>query len=461
MPFQFLRGYSEADDCGETPMLPNDNRYAYLFFVIIASQILGWLVNWNFKVFLELKYAPAQISPAVPILAVAYAQLQSCVLCIVAWHFLRRLKCNYSQALQLRLATLLTVTVAASLILLLNVQGVIPGWPEHIYFHDFQDPPPVGYHLRVARPIILNLIYGITILIVVAFVCESFVFFAGHQIATSPNVTAPQLPIRFLAPPPPEEALQRSRALTKRECWIYAIPMILFFVSVISACIIIENVQGDFRRYRLDLPLYSVAAITIYRLLSSSCLILPLLMIAVSAAYCFWVVNDRRRVFWFNATLFALMLFGFIGVAMAVIGPFLFRDGCVASGTEVDTQGGKRRIDDLQAGDEILTLSPGGELQPGVIQRKLQHESQNSLVFTLSTGVVLRVTHEHPIATDAEWRRAGTLKVGDVVRTVRGNVIVERIELKEEPVVVFDLTVSPNPNFFANGVLVHNAMKKK
>lgn len=58
-------------------------------------------------------------------------------------------------------------------------------------------------------------------------------------------------------------------------------------------------------------------------------------------------------------------------------------------------------------------------------------------------------------------RTAGRLREGDRVRTEAGFAAVERFEKIIEGVEVYDLTVEPNPNFFADGVLVHNALKKK
>ena len=69
---------------------------------------------------------------------------------------------------------------------------------------------------------------------------------------------------------------------------------------------------------------------------------------------------------------------------------------------------------------------------------------------------MLRVTAQHPVGTRAGWVPAGQIGAGMLVETVSGESRVERVDVEIREGRVFDLTVSPTPNFFAAGVLVHN-----
>ena len=133
-------------------------------------------------------------------------------------------------------------------------------------------------------------------------------------------------------------------------------------------------------------------------------------------------------------------------LAAAACGP-----RCLLAGTLVETPQGSRRIESLRIGDRIV--SDGGESRVVAVRR---HRSAAFMDVTLDDGTRLRVTGSHPLATRAGWRAVRRLRVGDVVRTRDGSARITGVRRVRKSVDVYDLTVVPYENFFADTVLVHN-----
>ena len=127
----------------------------------------------------------------------------------------------------------------------------------------------------------------------------------------------------------------------------------------------------------------------------------------------------------------------------------------------VETPAGPKPIQDLKVGDEILSVTPGGEIAAGRITAIRSAVVERVMLIELDGGVMLRVTAEHPLALRDEWKRAGELRVGDLVRCKGAIRRISALTHETTKTTVFDLTVEPHHNFFATGVLVHNALKKK
>lgn len=129
---------------------------------------------------------------------------------------------------------------------------------------------------------------------------------------------------------------------------------------------------------------------------------------------------------------------------------------CVAEGTLVATPDGERPVESLAVGDKVLTVSPGGRVEPGRVVRIVRHISPGSLAMTTAEGRELRLTGWHPVATRSGWIGAGQLRRGQEVRTPSGWQRISAIRHVWGLTSVYDLTVLPNANFIAAGVLVHN-----
>lgn len=124
---------------------------------------------------------------------------------------------------------------------------------------------------------------------------------------------------------------------------------------------------------------------------------------------------------------------------------------CLVEGTLVATPDGPRPIEELLPGDAVVCREGPGRV---VATRRARRAAYREL--TLDRGGPLRVTREHPVWSTAGWTPAGELRVGDVVEGRSGPAHVTAIVERRTPVDVYDLTVAPFANFYAENVLVHN-----
>lgn len=129
---------------------------------------------------------------------------------------------------------------------------------------------------------------------------------------------------------------------------------------------------------------------------------------------------------------------------------------CLVEGTMIDTPEGPRPIETLRVNDAVWTRSASGALEVGHVVSTSRHVASRHLFFRLADGNGLRVTAIHPIASESGWRQAGELAEGNALRTLVGWVRIASVTEVRSPAAVYDLTVSPQENFFASGVLVHN-----
>jgi hypothetical protein len=104
----------------------------------------------------------------------------------------------------------------------------------------------------------------------------------------------------------------------------------------------------------------------------------------------------------------------------------------------------------------VWCLAPDGRRVPGRGVAVRSGPAERTLRLVLSTGATLVLTPGHPVATGNRFLPAGDLAPGDTVETGGGPAAVLWIEPLGPAPVVYDLTVSPHPNFLAAGVLVHN-----
>ncbi len=132
---------------------------------------------------------------------------------------------------------------------------------------------------------------------------------------------------------------------------------------------------------------------------------------------------------------------------------------CIVEGTPIDTPSGSCKIEDLREGDPVWTRAPSGELQVGRVKTVHTTWSMAQRMIVLLDGTTLNATAQHPVATETGWKPAGQLEAGDSVWSRDGWRKVATVTNTGGLVRVFDLEVEPNPNFFANGVLVHNKGK--
>ena len=151
------------------------------------------------------------------------------------------------------------------------------------------------------------------------------------------------------------------------------------------------------------------------------------------------------RAIWITLGLGLVFLYGFVNLTR-----------CIVEATLVDTPTGARPIEELGAGDVVWSKAPDGTLARSTVVSVYESRTFHHLRFTFAGGRQLEVTATHPLATEAGWTQAEDVAMGQEVTGRFGNLYTTDVETVVAWRAVYDLTVEPHSNFFANGVLVHN-----
>jgi intein/homing endonuclease len=139
-----------------------------------------------------------------------------------------------------------------------------------------------------------------------------------------------------------------------------------------------------------------------------------------------------------------------------------YSNDCFAEGSMVLTCAGEREIETVQPGDQIWSLDCNRQIlvRERVI-KTLEYSSGKVLRFVCEGSREFRVTAYHSILTRSGWRKAGKLRVGDMVRfrSNAGKFIWCAVEAPAEPFgeqKVFNLITSGQHNYIVNGTVAHN-----
>lgn len=151
---------------------------------------------------------------------------------------------------------------------------------------------------------------------------------------------------------------------------------------------------------------------------------------------------------------------------------------CFVSGTQIllDLYGNTKPIEEIKSGDTVVSYNvETKEKYLTIVNRLVTNPySRNMAEITLDNGVVLNMTDYHPLYCIDGWKSLtgyknyNILEIGDVVITDIGSSKIENINLYtlEEPITTYALDVrdeneylddDTNDNFYANGVVAHNA----
>lgn len=144
---------------------------------------------------------------------------------------------------------------------------------------------------------------------------------------------------------------------------------------------------------------------------------------------------------------------------------------CCYAGTKIRTQAGDRNIEDIRAGDVVLSMDRlmGIPQWKPVLATNRRFAPGGPLRVVAESGHQVNCTPDHPFYVgDGVYREARVLRGGHDELTVlsslvtptlyksRCKAVLEREERGFE--VVYDIQVADNNNFFANGILVHNCL---
>lgn len=130
--------------------------------------------------------------------------------------------------------------------------------------------------------------------------------------------------------------------------------------------------------------------------------------------------------------------------------------GCFLAGTPIlMADGTTKNIENIMSGDLVSTLK--NESDDTSVSGKVI-KTQNHIVseYRIINGT-LRVTPEHRILVNGEWKTAGEIHVGDFLRGQKGQPVkVESIEIRHGLVKVYNFAVENYHTYIAGGIYVHN-----
>ncbi len=137
----------------------------------------------------------------------------------------------------------------------------------------------------------------------------------------------------------------------------------------------------------------------------------------------------------------------------------LARGGCFVGDTNILTPSGEIPVSQLKSGDSIISLNT-------TTKQKEVSQINNVSVYKYNSYYLIngttKVTSTHPfyVVRNGEFHIAEVkdLKVGDNLFTKNNQtILINSIEIQNIPTVVYNLEdVSPNNDYFANNLLVHN-----
>jgi predicted phage tail protein len=132
--------------------------------------------------------------------------------------------------------------------------------------------------------------------------------------------------------------------------------------------------------------------------------------------------------------------------------------GCFLGHTLVAIPGGTRRIDELQAGDLVLSFDDEGKLHEAKILKVHEHEGERVIRYTLWGGEHLDATPNHWVLNQFNtFVEIDTLGSDDCLVDANNHLrpIVGKTEFCTGT--VYNLTVEGHHTFIANNIRVHNA----
>lgn len=129
--------------------------------------------------------------------------------------------------------------------------------------------------------------------------------------------------------------------------------------------------------------------------------------------------------------------------------------GCFAKGTTVLMSDGTRKnIEDVKSGDFVLTRRENDTKLVSAKVLKTHNAQENGYLIINSN---LKVTANHIIRVNGEWKEAGSVQIGDSLINSQGkNVTINSIEWQRGKFTVYNLEIEKYHTYFADGVWVHN-----
>jgi RHS repeat-associated protein len=137
---------------------------------------------------------------------------------------------------------------------------------------------------------------------------------------------------------------------------------------------------------------------------------------------------------------------------------------CFEAGTSIDTPDGPVSIEDIEAGDEVLSRNEAtGAIEAHRVAQTFEHTADTVVEVHLASAAgveTIVATPEHPFRVQrGGWVGAGELRAGDEVVSEDGEgAVVVNVLGRTEPTLVYNFEVEGAHTYFVGdvGVLVHN-----
>lgn len=130
--------------------------------------------------------------------------------------------------------------------------------------------------------------------------------------------------------------------------------------------------------------------------------------------------------------------------------------GCFAPETKIlMADGSRKNIEEVKIGDSILTRK--NERDPKLVKAKVSGLHRAEVDGYLIINGQLKITPNHILFANNEWKPAGDIQIGDTLINEEGkSVLVDSIEWQLGKYDVYNLEIENNHTFFAENVWVHN-----
>lgn len=158
-------------------------------------------------------------------------------------------------------------------------------------------------------------------------------------------------------------------------------------------------------------------------------------------------------------------------------GYHIFSDCCFVAGTQISIDNNQTvNIEDIRSGDSVMSynIETGENYLTTVKKLILNKHSTHMVKIIFDDENILEMTDYHPLYTINGWasltdKKYNQLKIGDLVKTQNGwSKIINIIQYTlKEPITTYTLDVRDNDemlvdneindNFYANGIVAHNA----
>lgn len=189
--------------------------------------------------------------------------------------------------------------------------------------------------------------------------------------------------------------------------------------------------------------------------------------------------NVGKALFYFGATALELTPLGTVtrSVQGARAAPSILRSMCFVEGTLVLTEDGLKPIEEIKAGDKVLSYNEKTkQTEYKTVVWTMAREAEAGRILSVKVegeAEALGVTGEHPFYVrihrardnaasendEGEWRQAKDLRIGDEIRKADGTwAEVESVIRRNEGAKVYNFEVADNHNYFVGqtSLLAHN-----